>query len=261
MAGVLPGVVAWRDTLPTPVKSGLFRADDAGFGDEVMDALIVGLDGDVVDDLKIEGDGDALGAALRMSEEAVVVAAATTETRAIAGEGEAGDEDEVERGDADARAAGQWLPDVHLATLDVVHAGDEAGMEFVGYDFKEACTVALRDESGKEVREEVRLVFEAAEEGEGDASRMRFEVMQEMRGDLSAGSGNEAGIESTQALAHVLAKRGFVVHAGGSLFAADGMQTSCLALQKLGILEEFGDALEKTAGAAAVENAVVEAEG
>ena len=39
------------------------RPDQAGFGDDLMDVLIVGFDGDVIDDLDIEGDGDAFGAA------------------------------------------------------------------------------------------------------------------------------------------------------------------------------------------------------
>jgi len=60
-----------------------------------MNSLVVGLDGDVLDDLAIVSDGEAMGAALRMSEKAVVVTAAATEARTVTSEGEAGDEDEV----------------------------------------------------------------------------------------------------------------------------------------------------------------------
>ncbi len=61
-----------------------------------MDALVVGLGGEVIHELKVEGDGEALGAAVGMREEAVVVTAAAAEACAITGEGEAGNENEVE---------------------------------------------------------------------------------------------------------------------------------------------------------------------
>jgi hypothetical protein len=61
-----------------------------------------------------------MGAALRMGKKAVVVAAAATEARSVTSEGEAGDEDEVERGDFDGRAVWFGFPDVHLAALEVV---------------------------------------------------------------------------------------------------------------------------------------------
>ena len=86
----------------------------------MMDALIVGFDGDVVDDLEIEGNGDALGATSGIRKKAIVVATAAAEACAVAGEGEAGDKNDVERGDVEARAAGRGLPDVHGAALEVV---------------------------------------------------------------------------------------------------------------------------------------------
>jgi hypothetical protein len=94
--------------------------DQAGFGDDLMHALVMGLDGDVVDDLAIVSDGEAMGSALRMGEKAVVVAAAATEARSVTCEGEAGDEDEIERGDFDGRAVRFGFPDVHLAALEII---------------------------------------------------------------------------------------------------------------------------------------------
>jgi hypothetical protein len=94
--------------------------DQAGFGDDLMHALIVRLDGDVVDDLAIVSDGEAMGAALRMGEKTVVITAAAAKTESVAGEGEAGDEDEIEGGDFDGRTVRFGLPDVHLAALEVV---------------------------------------------------------------------------------------------------------------------------------------------
>ena len=86
----------------------------------MMHALIVRLDEDVVDDLTIVGDADAARFAVWMRKKAVVVAAATAEAESVAGEGEAGDEDEVERGDFDRRTVWFGFPDVHLATLEVI---------------------------------------------------------------------------------------------------------------------------------------------
>jgi hypothetical protein len=94
--------------------------DQAGFGDDLMHALIVRLDGDGINDLQFVGDADAMGAAGWIREEAVVVAAAATKASAIAAEGEAGNEDEVERGDFDWRAVRFGFPDVHLAALEII---------------------------------------------------------------------------------------------------------------------------------------------
>lgn len=86
----------------------------------MMHALVVRFDWDVVDDLAIVSNGEAMGAALRMGKEAVVVTAAATEARSVTSEGEAGNEDEVERGDFDGRTVRFGFPDVHLAALEVI---------------------------------------------------------------------------------------------------------------------------------------------
>lgn len=104
----------------------------------MMNALVVGLDGDGFDDLSLEGDADALCFALRMGEKSVVVTAAAAKTESVAGEGEAGNEDEVESGDFDGLAVRFRLPDVHLAALEVIHAFDLARTEFARVDL-EAC--------------------------------------------------------------------------------------------------------------------------
>ena len=75
--------------------------DQARFGDDLMHALIVRLDGDGINDLQVVGDADAMGAAGWIREKAVIVAAAAAKAESVAGEGKAGDEDEVERGDFD----------------------------------------------------------------------------------------------------------------------------------------------------------------
>ena len=67
----------------------------------MMHALIVRLDGDGINDLQVVGDADAMGAAGWIREKAVIVAAAAAKAESLAGEGKAGDEDEVERGDFD----------------------------------------------------------------------------------------------------------------------------------------------------------------
>jgi len=69
--------------------------DQAGFRDDLMDVLIVKLDGDVFHNLDIEGDSDALGAAVRLCKQAVIVATATAKSFSIAGEGKAWNEDNV----------------------------------------------------------------------------------------------------------------------------------------------------------------------
>jgi hypothetical protein len=94
--------------------------DQAGFGDDLMHALIVRLDGDGINDLQVVGDADAMGAAGWIREKAVIVAAAAAKAESLAGEGKAGDEDEVERGDFDGRTVWFGFPDVLLATLEVI---------------------------------------------------------------------------------------------------------------------------------------------
>lgn len=110
--------------------------DQAGFGDDLMNTLIVRFDGDVIDDLKIEGDADSMRATFWMSEKAVVVAAAAAEACAIAGEGEAGDEDDVERGNVEELIVWLGFPDVHLPALEIIEARDLTWLEFLMVDLK-----------------------------------------------------------------------------------------------------------------------------
>lgn len=205
-------------------RSGDLSGHGARLGDDVMHALVVGLRRNAVDDLKTEGDGDASSAALGMSEEAVVVAAAAAEAGTVACESEAGHEDEIEGGDFHERAVAPWLPDVHLASLEVIRVTDEAWMEFVAVDRKQARTRSTLNEGRKDAGKEIGLIFEAAEERESDARWISSKVIEKVRGDLGAGFCMRCAVEGTQALAHLLAKRGFVVHAGGGgLLCAVGM--------------------------------------
>ena len=95
-----------------------------------MHALIVRLDGDGINDLQFVGDADAMGAAGWIREKAVIVAAAAAKAESVAGEGKAGDEDEVERGDFDGRAVWFGFPNVHLAALEVIERADLARLQF-----------------------------------------------------------------------------------------------------------------------------------
>ena len=65
-----------------------------GLGDEGIDALVVRFARDVGDDLQIEASAEGDGVGPVLGEEPIVVATAVTEAAAIAGESEAGDEDE-----------------------------------------------------------------------------------------------------------------------------------------------------------------------
>lgn len=153
-----------------------------------------------------------MGAACRIREKAVVVAAAATKARAIAGEGEAGDEDDVESGNVEALTLEFRFPDVHRAALKVIKAFDSAWMEFSRVDLKQYQASSLGIESGEKMRKEVGFTFEATEEGYGGAWGPRSGEMQNVVCDFPAGGGDESGIEGTEAFAQVLAKRGFVVH-------------------------------------------------
>lgn len=192
----------------------------------MMDTLVMGLDRDVVDDLAVVGDGEAMGAAGGMGEEAVVVAAAATEARSVTSEGEARDEDEVERGDFDGRTVRLGFPDVHLAALEIIERADFARLQFRGFNLKEAGAMSLRPKSRKKVREEVGLVFEAAEEGDdlrgGGFGSLTHAATKDVLGDLGAGLLACGFVDGTETLAHVLAERGFVVHAICSLFRVRG---------------------------------------
>ena len=85
-----------------------------------MDVLIVKLDGDVIHDLNIEGDGDALGAAVWLCKQAIVIATATAKAFSIPREGKAWNEDDVQRGDVDRRAVRLRFPNIHLATMQIL---------------------------------------------------------------------------------------------------------------------------------------------
>ena len=103
-----------------------------------MNALVVGFDGNGINDLEIEGDGDTARFAVWMCEEAVVVTTAATEARSITSESEAGDEDEIERGDFDGRTVLFGLPDVHLAALEIIERADMARLQLRGFNLEEA---------------------------------------------------------------------------------------------------------------------------
>ena len=182
----------------------------------MMDALIVKLARDAIHDLHIEGDGDALGAALRIGEKTVVVATAATEARTVASESEAGDEDEIKRADFDGRTVRLGFPDVHGAALEVIERADLARLQFRGVDLEEAWAMSLSPKGRKEVREEVGLVFEAAEEGDdlrgGGFGMLTHAATKDVPGDAGAGLLTGGFVDGTKALAHELAKRGFVVH-------------------------------------------------
>lgn len=178
-------------------RSGDLRWDVARFSDDVMQALVVGLGRNVVDDLQVEGDSDASSAASRMGEEAVVVAAATAEAGTIARESEAGHENEIKRDDLHERAVAPWLPDVHLASLEVIHVADKAWMEFVAVDRKQARARSSLNEGRKDAGEEIRLIFEAAEERERDARRISSEVIEKACSDLGAGFCMRRAVEGT----------------------------------------------------------------
>ena len=105
-----------------------------GFGDHYIDRAIVRLLWERFEELRIKGESD--GGGLALGQQAIVVAATIAEPMAAAGEGEAGDEDEVDLGDGEFRAAlgvgleqfqsalDQLVRRVDLAMFEVVAAGD-----------------------------------------------------------------------------------------------------------------------------------------
>lgn len=92
----------------------------------MVDALIVWLTRNGVDDLKIAGDADAPRMAVRMCEEPVIITTAATEAASFPREGKPWDEDDVERADPDWLTEGLRLPDVHDAALEISHVPDLA---------------------------------------------------------------------------------------------------------------------------------------
>ena len=81
----------------------------------------------------------------------------------------------------------------------------------------------MRIEGGKKPREEIGLVFEAAEEGD-DLGWRGFVMLtqaatKDVLGDAGAGLLTRGFVDGTETLAHELAERGFVLHASCSRFA------------------------------------------
>jgi hypothetical protein len=144
------------------------RLDQAGFRDDLMDVLIVKLDGDVIHNLNIKGNGDALGTALGMSQQAVVVATTAAQAFAIAREGKTGNEDDVERSDVDGRAARIRLPDVHLAAMHILHGEHLPWLECLMFDLEEAGAHSLCMQSWQQMSHQIRLVLETTKESDGD---------------------------------------------------------------------------------------------
>lgn len=177
-----------------------------------MDVLIVKLDGDVIDDLDIEGDGNAFRTAQRMSQQAVVIAAATAQAFAITGEGKTGNEDNVELSDADVWTLRIRLPDVHLAAMKVFHASNMACPKPLMFDLEKTRTDSLRQQSRKQMRHEVGLIFQSAKECDCNTGWPCGGEVLEVRCDVHTGSTARGFIQGTQAFAHELAQRGFVVH-------------------------------------------------
>jgi hypothetical protein len=201
----------WEMTKAPLIRWGWL--EQAGFGDDLMDVLIVKLDGDVIHDLHIEGDSDALGAAAGVSKQPVVVTTAATEALSIMRERETRNENDVECGDIDGRAVQLRLPDVHLAALQIVGGANLAWLECLMGDLEKAGSNSLRMESRQQPRHKLRLIFQATKESNGSAWSPRGSEMREMGGDVYAGLMSREFIHGTQTLTHGLTKRGFVVHA------------------------------------------------
>ena len=112
-----------------------------------MDVLIVKLDGDVVHDLNIKGDRNALGATVWLCKQPVIVATATSKAFSIAGEGKAWNENDVERGDVDRRAVRLRFPDIHLATMQILDGTNLPCLQRLMFDLEEAGADSLRMQS------------------------------------------------------------------------------------------------------------------
>ena len=112
-----------------------------------MDVLIVKLDGDVVHDLNIKGDRNALGTAVRLSKQAIVIATATAKAFPIAGEGKARNEDDVERSDVNRRTVRLRLPNIHLATMQILDGTNLPWLKRLMLNLEEAGADSLRMQS------------------------------------------------------------------------------------------------------------------
>jgi hypothetical protein len=188
------------------------RLDQAGFRDDLMDVLIVKLDGDVIHNLNIEGNGDAFGAALRMSQQAVVVAPPTPKSFPIVGESESWNEDDVELSDVDVWTLRIRLPDIHLATVQILHGTHLSRLKRLMFDLEEAGADSLCVQGRQQMRHEIRLIFQSAKEGHSDTGRPGGGQMLEVGSDVYTRLTARGLIHGTQSFPHGLAQRGFVVH-------------------------------------------------
>jgi len=188
------------------------RLDQAGFRDDLMDVLIVKLDGDVVHDLNIEGNGDAFGAALRMSQQAIVVAATAPKAFPIASEGKAWNEDDVERSDVYMSALRIRLPDIHLAAMQILDGTNLPWLKRLMLNLEEAGANSLRHQNRKQMRHEIRLVFQSTKKSDGDTRRPGGSEVLEVGRDVHTRGTARGFIHVTQTFAHGLAQRGFIVH-------------------------------------------------
>ena len=134
----------------------------------MMNTLIVRLDGNGIDNLKIVGDANALRAAAWIREQTIVIAATATNAESVTSECESGNENDVESGDFDGIALRFRFPNVHLAALKVLHAVDLPGVQFPGLDLKGYQAGSLRIQCGEKMGKEVGFVFEPAENGNLD---------------------------------------------------------------------------------------------
>jgi hypothetical protein len=188
------------------------RWDQAGFRDDLMDVLIVKLDGDVVHDLNIEGNSDALGAAVRLSKQAVVIATATAKAFPTMGESETRNEDDVERSDVNRRTVRLRLPNIHLATMQILDGTNLPWLKRLMLNLEEAGADSLRQQSRQQMRHQVRLILEPTEESDGDTRRPGAGEMRKVGSDVHTGSTARGFIHGTQTFPHGLAQRGLIVH-------------------------------------------------
>ncbi len=235
-----------------------------------MDVLIVKLDRDVLHDLNIEGDRDALSATARMSQQAVVVTAAASQAFPITRKRETRNEDDVERIDVDDRAVRLRLPDVHLAALQILHAADLPRLKRLMFDLKKAGENALRVQRWQQALHKLRLIFQPAKKRDRGAWSPRGGEMRQMRCDVYTCGMTRDFFHGTQAFAHDLAQRGFVVH-GRIASRVNGTRgrwrmrwptgrSARRTSEQFRFLQQFGHALEQASGSAAIKHAVVKAE-
>jgi hypothetical protein len=186
--------------------------DQAGFRDDLMDVLIVKLDSDVIHDLDIEGDGDALRTALWLRQQAVVIAAASAKAPPIMGEGETGNEDDVELSDVDVWTLRIRLPDIHLAAMQILHGAHLPRLKRLMFDLEEAGADSLCEQGRQQMRHEIWLIFQSAKEGHGDTRRPGGSEVLEVGSDVHTRLTARGFIHGTQAFPHGVAQRGFVMH-------------------------------------------------